>query len=114
MNTYHRLPACILALVGIAVFLRGEKSPIEKRHGDAGALYPNSMSEAEWTLVPGIGPRTAQVIFAASASGSFDSMVGEELEAAMLRVPGVGPETIRAARELVVFDVSTAQEIDVQ
>ena len=78
-------------------------STVRIHHGDGLYVSPSSMSEAEWTLIPGIGVRTAQALYAASAEGAFEHSHGDEVELAMLRVPGVGPETIRSAREFVHF-----------
>lgn len=75
---------------------------------DAAALPPDpealahrvdlgSAAAAEWSLLPGVGPRLASRIAAARESGGpFESL--EDLER---RVPGVGPEGVRRWKDRV-------------
>ena len=68
-------------------------------------LQVNSASESEWTLLPGVGPRTAQSLDLARRKGHFaDCSTEGELMAALLDVPGVGPLTLQRIMPFFVHD----------
>ena len=69
-------------------------------------LRVKTTSESEWTLLPGVGPRTAQSLDLARRKGHFaDCSTEGELRAALLDVPGVGPLTLQRIMPFLVHDV---------
>ena len=68
----------------------------------------NTTLESEWTLLPGVGPRTAQSLDLARQNGCFaDCSTDEELMIALLEVPGVGPLTLKRIMPFVAHDAET-------
>ena len=106
MNNLHRLPACMCVCVGILAYLMIPESTVRIHHGMGFELSPRSMSEAEWTLVPGIGIRTAHSLYSGLKLNVCSSSYCEDVELAMLRISGVGPETIRSAYSFINFEVN--------
>lgn len=65
--------------------------------GSPGKVVLSSAGEAELDTLPGVGPKTAQLIIAyREEHGPFRSV--EDLE----KVPGIGPATVERLRDLVV------------
>jgi DNA uptake protein ComE-like DNA-binding protein len=68
-------------------------------------LQVNTASESEWTLLPGVGPRTAHSLDLARREGCFaDCSNDGELMAALLEVPGVGPLTLQRIMPFLAAD----------
>ena len=66
-------------------------------------LAINHATVASWTLVPGVGPRTAEAIDERRRAGAFVQTASRpassnEVERALKAVPGVGPQTLRRMR----------------
>ena len=69
-------------------------------------LQLDTASESEWTLLPGVGPRTARSLDLARQQGRFaDCSTDEELMAVLLEVPGIGSLTLQRIMPFLAHDV---------
>lgn len=109
MKNRHPLAACLCACVGMLAYTMNEDSSNRIHQGEGFRLSPKAMSAAEWTVIPGVGKRTAEAMYTASAAGAFDSLGSEGIECAMLRIDGVGPETVRSTEDVMNFGAFEAK-----
>ncbi|MCH2162518.1 MAG: helix-hairpin-helix domain-containing protein [Phycisphaerales bacterium] len=95
------------ALMALAIMTTFARQHVPVSDQLAHRLDPATASAAEWTLVPGIGPRTAEELDVARRAGAFEHLAtasasDAQRDDALLLVRGIGPQSLRRMTPFMV------------